>query len=94
MRDAVAFLQNKAEDERNAGNADLARDFAECAAEITALRDDVANRIIITKGYSDELERLRAALRTAREQINRNAYGRTTALAIIDDAIQQKQDEP
>lgn len=38
MRDAVAFLQNKAEDERGAGNSELSQDLDKCAGEIERLR--------------------------------------------------------
>ena len=36
-----------------------------------------------------EIERLRAALAIAREQVDRNAHGRTRALAEIDNALEQ-----
>lgn len=63
MRNAVAFLQNKAEDERRAGNQKLSKDFDKCADEIARLTKQCdlaqANADAVYARLMPEVERLR-----------------------------------
>lgn len=81
-----------------AHSAKLARDlklqlgYAERdKAEIERLQAELGEAQARIETDGRELEGLRAALKIAREQVDRNAHGRTKTLAAIDEALADEQ---